>query len=77
MLLQLDYFKNASKHLHFFLFWVQMNIYKDWKAELESAYSFILKYSKITVWLPMIFVGHILLHKRIRKLADSLLHCIT
>ena len=26
-----------------------MNIYKDWKAKLESAYSFILKYSKITV----------------------------
>ena len=27
-----------------------MNIYKDWKAKLESAYSFMLKYSKITVW---------------------------
>ena len=26
-----------------------MNIYKDWKAKLESAYSFILKYSKTTV----------------------------
>ena len=26
-----------------------MNIYKDWKAKLESAYSFMLKYSKITV----------------------------
>ena len=23
---------------------------KDWKAKLESAYSFMLKYSKITVW---------------------------
>ena len=33
----------------FFLFWVPMNIYKDWKAKLESAYSFRLKYSKITV----------------------------
>jgi hypothetical protein len=26
-----------------------MNILKDWKAKLESAYSFMLKYSKITV----------------------------
>ena len=25
-----------------------MNIQKDWKAKLESAYSFMLKYSKIT-----------------------------
>ena len=33
-----------------FLFWVPMNIEKDWKAKLESAYSFMLKYSKITVW---------------------------
>ena len=27
-----------------------MNIWKDWNAKLESAYSFMLKYSKITVW---------------------------
>ena len=27
-----------------------INIKKDWKAKLESAYSFMLKYSKITVW---------------------------
>ena len=33
----------------FFLFWVPINIYRDWKAKLESAYSFMLKYSKITV----------------------------
>ena len=33
----------------FFLFWVPMNIYKDWKAKLESIYSFMLKYSTITV----------------------------
>jgi hypothetical protein len=26
-----------------------MNTSKDWKAKLESAYSFMLKYSKITV----------------------------
>ena len=32
-----------------FLFQVPMNIQKDWKAKLESAYSFMLKYSKITV----------------------------
>ena len=32
-----------------FLFWVPMNIQKDRKAKLESAYSFMLKYSKITV----------------------------
>ena len=25
-------------------------VYKDRKAKLESAYSFMLKYSKITVW---------------------------
>ena len=30
-----------------FLFWVPMNIQKDWKSKLESAYSFILTYSKI------------------------------
>ena len=34
-----------------FLFRVPMNIQKDWEAKLESAYSFMLKYSKITVWL--------------------------
>ena len=27
----------------------QLNAAKDWKAKLESAYSLILKYSKITV----------------------------
>ena len=27
-----------------------MNTYKDRKAKLESAYSFMLKYPKITVW---------------------------
>ena len=32
------------------LFWVRMNIYKDWQAKLESAYSFIQKYYEITVW---------------------------
>ena len=32
-----------------FLFLVSMNIQKDWKAKLESAYSFMLKYSKIIV----------------------------
>ena len=31
------------------LFCVPMNIKKDWKAKLESADSFMLKYSKITV----------------------------
>ena len=33
----------------FFLSWVPMNIKKDWKAKLESAYAFMLKYPKITV----------------------------
>ena len=28
-----------------------MNIGKDWKEKLEGAYSFMLKYSKITVCL--------------------------
>ena len=28
-----------------------MNIQKDWKAKLESAYSFMLRYSKIPVWV--------------------------
>ena len=32
-----------------FLFWVPMNQNEDWKAKLESAYFFMLKYSKITV----------------------------
>ena len=35
----------------FFLFWVPMNIQKDWMARLESAYSFMLEYYKITVCL--------------------------
>ena len=34
----------------FLLFWVPINIKKDWMAKLESDYSFILKHSKITVW---------------------------
>ena len=34
---------------------VPMNIKKDWKAKLESAYSFMLKYSEITVCLGMGF----------------------
>ena len=38
----------------FFLFQVPMNIQKDWKAKLESAYPFMLKYSKITVWYSFI-----------------------
>ena len=42
-----------------FLPWVPMNIQKDWKAKLESAYSFMLKYSKITVW------------KRLSKVSES------
>ena len=32
-----------------FLSWVPMNIQNDWKAKLEIAYSFMLKYSKTTV----------------------------
>ena len=31
------------------LSWVPMSIEKDWKAKLESAYSFMLKYSTVTV----------------------------
>ena len=38
----------------FFLFWVAMNIQKDRKAKLESAYSFMLKYCKIAVCLKFI-----------------------
>ena len=33
----------------FFLFWVLMNIWKDWKTILKSSNSFMLKYSRITV----------------------------
>jgi hypothetical protein len=33
----------------FFLFWVPMNIQKDWKAKLKSYYYFMFKYSRITV----------------------------
>ena len=32
-----------------FLSWLPMSGQKDWKAKLESAYSFMLRYSKITV----------------------------
>ena len=37
--------KSLPKIQTLFLFQVPMN---DWKAELKSAYSFMLKYSKIT-----------------------------
>ena len=48
---KLDFFQKCIIGFEkFFLFWVPMNIQKDWKAKLESAYSFMLKYSKITVW---------------------------
>ena len=40
---------------NFFLFWVLMNIQKDWKAKLESVYSFMLKYYKITVCMRWCF----------------------
>ena len=35
-----------------------MNIKKDWMAKLESAYSFMLKYSKITVCYITFFHQH-------------------
>ena len=41
----------------FFLFWVPMNIKKDRKAKLESAYSFMLKCSKITLCFRMKLVS--------------------
>ena len=48
-----------------FLFWVPMNIQKDWKAKLESAYSFMLKYSKITVWVRLnIRQSQFMIHKK-------------
>ena len=34
----------------FFSFQVPSNIQTEWKAKLESAYSFMLKYYKITMW---------------------------
>ena len=37
-----------------FLFWLP--IQKDWKAKLESAYSFMFQFSKITVCLDFIFL---------------------
>ena len=43
-------FHSRVKKCHFgkiFLSLVPINIQKDWKAKLESAYSFMLKYSKI------------------------------
>ena len=36
-----------------------MNIQKDWKAKLESAYSYTLKYSKITVCIIKQFLAHL------------------
>ena len=45
----------------FVLFWLSMNIQEDWRAKLEIAYSFILKYHQITVCmhklLPQIFLS--------------------
>ena len=47
---KLDFFQKCIIAFEkFFLFWVPMNIQWDWKSKLESAYSFMLKYSKITV----------------------------
>ena len=34
-----------------------MNIKKGWKAKLESAYSFLLKYSKICIWYYYIYAS--------------------
>ena len=43
--------KNPSDDVkNYFLSWVSMNISKDRKAKLKSAYSFMLKYSKTTVF---------------------------
>ena len=36
-----------------YLLSANMNILKDWKAKLESAYSFMLNFSKITVCISM------------------------
>ena len=41
--------KSLTGTQKFFLFQVPMNIQKEWKAKLESAYCFMLEYSKITV----------------------------
>ena len=43
---KLDYFKNASQHLKNSFVFGADDIQKHWKAKLESAYSFMLKYSK-------------------------------
>ena len=53
--------KSLAGIQNFFLFQGPMNIKKDWKAKLKSAYSFMLKYSKITVcdgyiWWLKLFV---------------------
>ena len=40
-----------------FVLKVSMNIWKNWKAKLESAYSFMLKCCKITVRGFFIFTG--------------------
>ena len=48
----------------FFLFWVSADEYLEGlKAKLESAYSFMLKYSKITVWV--VFVIHCGVYKKL------------
>jgi hypothetical protein len=45
---RLDFFQKCIIGFEkFFLFWVPMNILKDRKAKLESAYSFMLKYGGI------------------------------
>ena len=40
-----------------------MNTLKDWKAKLESAYSFMLKYSKIPVCLGNVHFDHVKMQK--------------
>ena len=48
---KLDYYKNASYHLKNSSCFLGAD---EWKAKLESAYSFMLKYPKITVCLVYI-----------------------
>ena len=55
LLVQPSKINHGISTIHFILLQVSMNIKKDWKAKLESVYSFMLKYSKITVCETMCF----------------------
>ena len=51
---------------------MRMNIQKDWKAKLESAYSFMLKCSKITVCNDYLTMSYKVTYRWVSKVKQFL-----